>query len=66
MPITIGLQAPEFTLHDSDKQPVSLSDFKGKNVLIFFFLKHLREYVLKNYVVLEMVFRYIIKQMLKF
>ena len=37
MPITIGQKAPEFSLHDSDKQKVSLSDFKGKNVLILFF-----------------------------
>ena len=33
----IGIQAPEFTLYDSEKNKVSLSDFKGKNVLILFF-----------------------------
>jgi glutaredoxin-dependent peroxiredoxin len=37
MAIEIGKKAPEFTLHDSDKNKVSLSDFKGKNVLILFF-----------------------------
>jgi peroxiredoxin len=37
MAITIGQQAPEFTLFDSDKNTVNLIDFKGKNVLILFF-----------------------------
>jgi peroxiredoxin len=35
--IRIGQPAPEFTLFDSDKQKVSLSDYKGKNVLLLFF-----------------------------
>lgn len=37
MSIEIGQQAPEFSLHDSDKNKVSLSDFKGKNVLLLFY-----------------------------
>ena len=38
MSITIGSQAPDFSLYDSDKNKVSLSDFKGdKNVLLLFF-----------------------------
>jgi peroxiredoxin len=37
MKIEIGQTAPEFTLHDSDKNKVSLSDFKEKNVLLLFF-----------------------------
>ena len=37
MSISIGQSAPEFTLHDSDKTKVNLSDFKGKNVLLLFF-----------------------------
>ena len=32
-----GQQAPDFTLYDSDKQKVNLSDFKGRNVLLLFF-----------------------------
>jgi peroxiredoxin len=35
--IQIGQQAPDFTLYDSDKQKVSLSDYKGKNVLLLFY-----------------------------
>jgi peroxiredoxin len=35
--MTVGSTAPEFTLYNSDKQKVSLSDFKGSNVLILFF-----------------------------
>lgn len=37
MSIEIGKPAPEFTLHDSEKNKVSLADFKGKNVLLLFY-----------------------------
>ena len=37
MNMVIGQSAPEFTLYDSNKNKVSLSDFKGKNVLLLFF-----------------------------
>ncbi len=37
MAIQTGQQAPEFTLRDSDKQEVKLSDYKGKNVVLLFF-----------------------------
>lgn len=37
MSIEIGQKAPEFTLHDSAKNKVSLADYKGKNVLLVFF-----------------------------
>lgn len=33
----IGKPAPAFTLPNTDKQPVSLSDFKGRNVVLLFF-----------------------------
>ncbi|HTR30051.1 MAG TPA: peroxiredoxin [Puia sp.] len=36
-PIKLGQTAPDFTLYNSDKQKVSLSDFAGKNVLLLFF-----------------------------
>jgi peroxiredoxin len=35
--IQVGQQAPDFTLYDSDKQKVALSDYKGKNVLLLFY-----------------------------
>ena len=35
--IQIGQKAPEFSLYDSEKQKVNLSDSKGKNVLLLFF-----------------------------
>ena len=35
--IQVGQQAPDFTLYDSDKQKVTLSDYHGKNVLLLFF-----------------------------
>ena len=37
MSISIGTQAPDFTLFDSDKQPVTLSSQKGKNIVLLFF-----------------------------
>jgi len=37
MSLTIGQQAPAFTLYDTDKNKVSLEDFKDKNVLLLFF-----------------------------
>lgn len=35
--LNIGEKTPGFTLVSSDKKEVSLSDFKGKNVVILFF-----------------------------
>jgi glutaredoxin-dependent peroxiredoxin len=37
MKIEIGQQAPDFTLYDSDRNKISLSEFRGKNVLLLFF-----------------------------
>jgi glutaredoxin-dependent peroxiredoxin len=37
MAITIGQAAPDFSLHDSDKNKVTLSEMKGKNVVLLFF-----------------------------
>ncbi len=37
MPILSGNPAPDFTLFDTNKQPVSLSELKGSNVVILFF-----------------------------
>jgi peroxiredoxin len=33
----LGKPAPSFTLFDTDKKPVSLSEFKGQNVVVLFF-----------------------------
>jgi len=37
MTIKAGQKAPEFSLYDSDKKKVSLSEFRGQNVLLLFF-----------------------------
>lgn len=37
MAITKGQHAPDFSLFDSDKKEIKLSDYKGKNVLLLFF-----------------------------
>ena len=36
MPLSIGTQAPDFTLYDQNKEQVSLSDLAGHNSLIVF------------------------------
>lgn len=35
--LTRGQKAPEFTLFNSDKKEISLTNFKGKNLIILFF-----------------------------
>jgi len=37
MPLTIGQAAPNFTLFNTEKKEISLTDYKGKNVVILFF-----------------------------
>tara|TARA_B100000676_G_C17469145_1_gene527704 strand:- start:377 stop:508 length:132 start_codon:yes stop_codon:yes gene_type:complete len=37
--LNIGDKAPEFTLLNQDEESVSLSDYKGKQVVIWFFPK---------------------------
>ena len=35
--LEIGTKAPDFTLHDQDGNPVSLHDFLGKKVVLYFY-----------------------------
>jgi thioredoxin-dependent peroxiredoxin len=35
--ITEGRKAPSFTLPDAEGRPVSLADFKGKDVIVYFY-----------------------------
>lgn len=39
MSLQIGEKAPEFTLHANNGQEVSLTDFKGKNIILYFYPK---------------------------
>ena len=39
MPLKPGDKAPAFTLLDQDENKVKLSDFKGRNVLVYFYPK---------------------------
>tara|TARA_Y100001978_G_C23519319_1_gene349468 strand:+ start:235 stop:702 length:468 start_codon:yes stop_codon:yes gene_type:complete len=39
MPLKIGDKAPEFTLKDSFNKDISLIDFKGKKIIIYFYPK---------------------------
>ncbi|SEQ48049.1 thioredoxin-dependent thiol peroxidase [Piscibacillus halophilus] len=39
MTVELGKQAPDFTLPASNGENVSLSDFKGKNVVLYFYPK---------------------------
>jgi peroxiredoxin Q/BCP len=35
--LSAGDKAPDFTLPDADGQPVSLKDFRGQNVVVYFY-----------------------------
>lgn len=37
--LEVGTKAPEFTLPDKDGNPVSLTDFAGKKVVLYFYPK---------------------------
>lgn len=37
--LKVGMSAPDFTLNDSNGNPVSLKDFKGKGVILYFYPK---------------------------
>lgn len=37
--LEVGTKAPEFTLSDQDGNPVRLSDFRGKKVVLYFYPK---------------------------
>ena len=37
--LEVGTKAPDFTLPDQDGNPVSLSDFRGKKVVLYFYPK---------------------------
>ena len=37
--LEIGMKAPDFTLSDKDGKPVSLSDFAGRKVVLYFYPK---------------------------
>jgi peroxiredoxin Q/BCP len=39
MAIEIGKTPPAFTLPDADGKKVSLKDFKGKNIILYFYPK---------------------------
>ncbi len=39
MPLSVGAQAPDFTVKDAEGKTVSLSDFAGKTVVLYFYPK---------------------------
>lgn len=39
MMLEIGSQAPDFTLPDQNGEPISLSDFRGQTVVLYFYPK---------------------------
>ena len=51
--LEIGKKAPDFTLLNQDNESISLSDFKGKKVILYFILEIIHLDVLNKHVVLE-------------
>ena len=39
MPLSIGAPAPDFTSTDKTGQPISLSDYRGKKIVLYFYPK---------------------------
>lgn len=39
MAIEVGRKAPDFTLDDENREPVKLSHYKGRRVIVFFYPK---------------------------
>lgn len=39
MPIEVGKKAPDFTLPNQDGEDITLSDFRGKNIVLYFYPK---------------------------
>ena len=37
--LSVGMKAPDFTLNDASGNPVSLGDFAGKKVILYFYPK---------------------------
>jgi peroxiredoxin len=37
MKIEVGLKAPDFSLYDSERKKVTLSEYRGKNIVLLFF-----------------------------
>tara|TARA_Y100001970_G_C13945304_1_gene705335 strand:+ start:118 stop:249 length:132 start_codon:yes stop_codon:yes gene_type:complete len=37
--LKVGDKAPDFTLMDGNENPISLNDYKGKKVILWFFPK---------------------------
>lgn len=37
MPVTVGQDAPDFGLYDTNRKKVTLSSYRGKNVVLMFF-----------------------------
>ena len=39
MKLKVGSKAPDFTVNDQDGNPVSLKDYKGQKVVLYFYPK---------------------------
>ena len=55
MALKVGDKAPEFKLKDSFEKEVSLSDFKGKKIILYYYQKIKLQDVLKKHVILKSI-----------
>ncbi|GIR82205.1 MAG: hypothetical protein CM15mP83_9310 [Flavobacteriaceae bacterium] len=56
--LQVGMKAPDFSVQDHDGNTVSLSDYAGKKVVIFFYPKANTLAVLSKHVICEIIIRF--------
>jgi peroxiredoxin len=66
MKLEPGQKAPSFSLYDSDKNKINLSDLEGRNVLLLFFPLAFTSVCTADYVVLGITLPVIISSTQKF
>ena len=55
--LQVGMKAPDFSVQDHDGNTVTLSDYAGKKVVIFFYPRPIPLVVLSKHVIYEIIIR---------
>ncbi len=60
--VTVGEMAPEFTLEGSNGEQVRLADFRGKNVVLYFYPKDMTSQGVQLKRVISVILMYYFKR----